>query len=659
MSRFRPPFTRTAAAPRSGRRQPIRLRVVLVSLLLAALLLVCFGLHLNRESDRPPLELFRAALERYDYPAARRIYFADLHGDAELRAESERMTLAALRRIERAYASASLPAEDARSRVRAIEGSGIFIPTQAMKEIKNSLSRHAASRRAWNYANAAAALGLHSEALAAYGDVLTGDVSESRRAELQEQVRLAYRREILAASETLAADSLLGAIDLVNAARQKLPGDPELAARLSELLAVSDLSYRSAILADVDRLEQAGELEAAIDRLDAAITYLNRLIREGAAAEGLHPLAQTNVNADLRTLHFNRQRLLDRYAEEIVTESDRLQATDQENAALALLLGPLLRYPDAELLRTTARELLRNYREDLTVLTLPVNPLPDGSFQLWPPPDAAAGGGLLLTELPLPASELTLKIKVDQGGSLPASPVRLRARSGENLRSSQPLVPGLETELSLPLVAGEDLSLALTVGADGEEEVPGDDVDLRITVSGEMSADPGLNWPERYERSRTRRLSRERLLAATNWRDLARLTALGDAAWHLSAPPDPAVPADQPTGPGRWLMTAGNDMCWTSAEELLALRGSLYPVAPGGPAARREGHGIVVGLCIDEQVVWSQTFMDEEDCEISLALPYPGHRLGLFCREIDAKGKVISPTAGSAWRVEFALEVLP
>lgn len=666
MLRFRLPFTSTAAALRPGRRRSIRLRAVLVSLLLAVLLLLAFGLHLRPQSDSPPLDLFRAALERHDYPAARRIYFSDLHGDAGLRTESERLTLAALRRIERAYAAASLPAEDARSCVRALEDSGIFIPSQALEEIRNSLKRHASSRRAWHYANAAAGLDLHLEALAAYAEVLPGDVPESRLAERTEQVRLAYRREILAASEELVADNPLGAIDLVAAAHKELPGDRELAERLSELLAVSDLSYRTAILAEVEQLEQAGRLESAIGRLEAAIFYLERLVREGTAVEGQHPLAQTNINADLRTLHFSRQRLLDQYSEQILAESDRLQATDQTEAALALLLEPLVRYPDAELLRSTARALLASYRENLT-LTAPSDiTTPGGALILWPPPSGIGSGDLVLTELPLPASTLELEIQVGPDGALPAQPVRLRARSGENVRSSQPLVPGFTAALSLPLAAGEPLSLSLLAGYDGEEKSLAADTALDITVTGEFRADPDLNWPERYGRSLAREAAHERILSAGLWRDLTQLRAADANARPLPAISAPAVPLELPPAPGRWLMTAGDEAAWTSETELVALRGSLRPVAPTGPDARNAavrrlagGHGLVAGLCLNEQLVWRGNLMEGETSEFSFVFPYPGRRLAVCCVEVDASGAPVKPYAASAWQVEFALEVLP
>lgn len=631
-----------------------------------ALLLPAFGLQLAPQSDRPPLELFRAALERHDYPTARRIYFSDLHGDPELRAESERLTLAALRRIERAYVAASLPAEAARSRVQALEDSGIFIPAQALNEIKNSLKRHAVSRRAWHYAEAAAALDLHLEALAAYAEVLPGDVPESRLAEHTEQVRRAYRREILAASEELAADNLLGAIDLVSAARKELPGDRELAERLSELLAVSDLSYRTAILAEVERLEQAGELDTAIARLEAAITYLERLIRDGTTSEGQHPLAQTNINADLRTLHFSRQRLLDQYSEQLLTESDRLQATDQAEAALALLLEPLVRYPDAELLRNTARELLAACREKLASVCPPEITAPDGSLVLWPPPYDYATGGLVIPEMPLTASTLTLEIQVSSDGVLPAEPVRLRARSGAYVRSSQPLVPGLTTGLSLPLAAGEPLSLSLLSGRDGEEKQLVANTSLGITVTGELTADADLNWPERYERSQARASARERTLSAVPWRDLMQLQALGDTVRTLPAVSEPTAPTELPPAPTRWLMAAGSVAEWASEAELVALRGSLRPVAPTGPdahsaAVRRlaAGHELVVGLCLNEQLVWSSRLTEEENREFTFALPYPGRRLSVCCMELDADGVPVRPVAAFAWQVEFSLEVLP
>lgn len=329
---------------------------VLVLLLIAAGTSLFFG--------RPSNEGV-TAISRFDnyvrsnrIKEARSIYYEEFVGDIELQTQAEESILLALEEIQESYANRRISYETADSSIRALEQSGIFIPSKRIEEayvvideINQSQQHYISGRTAYTEGNYLASINAFTQINPAHSWY---DLSR----ESLERSLTAYRNEVIDSAEALsAAGEHLASVRMLEAALVQMPQDQALVDAYGRMLSQVDDRYRQDILQLARAAADAGDSIYSFRILQSAISYLETMSDWDPADLNGHALQQANLQTDIRVLTAEAARMQGVIETNIVSDIDEYIASASYVDALGRLSDALELLGDSSVLLDMQSEL--------------------------------------------------------------------------------------------------------------------------------------------------------------------------------------------------------------------------------------------------------------------------------------------------------------
>ncbi len=338
---------------------------VLVLLLIAGGTSLFFGQRSPEASTA--IERYRTYLDEKQIKQARSVYFEELFGDVELQAEAERIALEALEAIQDDFHAVRINYERAEGAIRALEQSGIFIPTNKITEAYERINLDNRSKLQYEAGRVAWGAGEYLAAAQAYRFVDPSDPYYDVAREGLRRSLAAYRDAVIEEAAALVEEGeYLGSVSILEAALKELPEDEKLVDAYGKTLYRADDRYRQFMMEQARLAEDAGNMVFSLHILDTAISYLEELAELDISQLEDHVLRQANIQTDIRLLRAEAARLRANILNEAAERIDRLLAGRSYAAALAVLDEALDLLPDAARLLTKQEEIERalNYTFD-------------------------------------------------------------------------------------------------------------------------------------------------------------------------------------------------------------------------------------------------------------------------------------------------------
>ncbi len=318
-----------------NKRGPSLWRLLLFVLVLA---LIAGGTSLffgGRQDDHSTaMPRFEQYLRTNRIKDARTVYYEELFGDVLLQPEAEEKALAALDQVVEEHRLGQLDYETAETTVRALEQSGIFMPSKRIEEAYLALREANTQSLYYEAGNAAWAEGYYLDAATAYRQVRSGDPNYDAAQDSLKRSLNAYRDQIINDAKALQnKGEYLGSVQLLEEGISKLPRDEIIVDAYANALSTQDGRYRQFILDEARHEKDLGDGIFGLHILEAGIHYLESLTDGGVDLATDHALSQANIQTDIRLLRAEASRFqADLVAEANATVDQALRAEDYVEA---------------------------------------------------------------------------------------------------------------------------------------------------------------------------------------------------------------------------------------------------------------------------------------------------------------------------------------
>lgn len=329
---------------------------ILVLLLIAGGTSLFFG-QTNDES-LSAMSRFTLYLENNQIKQARSVYFEELFGDIELQAEAEAAALDALQVIQDDFHSGAINYERAEGSIRALEQSGIFLPTNKVDSAYRHINEDNESKLQFEAGRAAWASGHYMASAEAYREVDPQDPYYNLSQEGMKRSLEAYRDQVIKDAGALADEGeYLGSVSILEAALEQMPEDEALVDAYGTTLSLADDRYRQSMLDQARLAADNGDVVFSLHILDTAIDYLAELADSDIDVMADHMLRQANIQTDIRLLMAEAGRLRANIVNDASSAVDRLILNQSYLEALTVLDKSLALLPESRTLLTKQSEL--------------------------------------------------------------------------------------------------------------------------------------------------------------------------------------------------------------------------------------------------------------------------------------------------------------